>query len=122
MEKNKTIWEMAMENAKKEQKSVQPKADKINLSKEIILAFSTQKSFISSKKIERFVVFITFIILTVVYISRNIEDLQASDFIQVIGIWLAYGGYNSFMIYRDKGIPQNETPPVESVEPEQPTS
>ena len=108
---NQTIWEMAMENAKNEPKK-STKQKKVNLSKELLMTFSNQKSLISSKKVERFLVFIVFIGLTIFYVVKNIEEMHATEFIEVIGIWLAYGGYNSFMNFKDKKV-EDTTPSEE---------
>ena len=95
---------MAMEHAKKDKKD---EKKKIDFSKELLMTFSNQKSLLSSKKIERFVVFFTFLILTVIYLSLNIREMEAMQFIEVVGLWLAYGGYNSFMNIKDKKIEQS---------------
>jgi len=105
MEKKQTIWDMAMENAnveKPKQPQVASQKKKIDYKKELIMTFSNQKSLFSSKKIERFVVFFTFLILSVVFISLNIHEMESMEFIEVIGLWLAYGGYNSFMNLKDR--------------------
>jgi hypothetical protein len=92
--------------------------DKINYLKELILTFSNKKSFFSSKRIERFIVFNVFLVLTVIYVVRNIEDLDSFGFIQIVGLWLAYGGYNSLMNLRDRKFEANlPTPPPEESEP-----
>lgn len=112
MKENKeTIWDMAVEHAKKEKKH-QPK--NINFSRELLMTFSNQKSLLSSKKIERFVIFVTFLVLTVVYIVKNMQEMNSMEFIEVIGLWLAYGGYNSFMNIRDRKVDSSITYPSES--------
>ncbi len=113
MEKKQTIWDMAIENASREkpkQKQTATQEKKINYKKELIMTFSNQKSLFSSKKIERFVVFITFLVLSVVFIAMNIHEMESMEFIEVIGLWLAYGGYNSFMNLRDKKGTQSASP------------
>lgn len=107
MENKETIWDMAMEHAKKGRSHAQKKLD---LSKELLMTFSNQKSLLSSKKIERFIIFITFITLTIIYIAKNLHEMDSMEFIEVIGIWLAYGGYNSFMNMKDKTINQSSEP------------
>lgn len=112
-EKKQSIWDMAMEGAKAEgvkpdrPKQIVSQKKKIDYGREIIMTFSNQKSLFSSKKIERFIVFFTFLILTVVYVALNIHEMESMEFIEVIGIWLAYGGYNSFMNLRDKKVDTN---------------
>jgi hypothetical protein len=86
-------------------------SENINYFKELILTFSNKKSFFSSKRIERFIVFNVFLVLTVIYVVRNIEDLDSFGFIQIVGLWLAYGGYNSLMNLRDRKFEAGITPP-----------
>jgi hypothetical protein len=69
---------------------------------EVILTFSNKKSLLSSKKIERFIVFNVFLVLTILYVWKNIDDLESRDFIEITLVWLAYGGYNSFMNLKDR--------------------
>ena len=85
--------------------------DKINYFKELILTFSNKKSFFSSKRIERFIVFNVFLVLTVMYVVKNIDDLDSFGFIQIVGLWLAYGGYNSLMNLKDRKFEAGGTPP-----------
>ena len=87
-------------------------SENINYFKELILTFS------SSKRIERFIVFNVFLVLTVIYVVKNIDDLDSFGFIQIVGLWLAYGGYNSLMNLRDRKFEANlPTPPPEESEP-----
>jgi len=100
-----SIYEMAKRNA--------PKAkEKIDYWHEIVMTFSNRKSLFSSKKIERFIVFWTFLVLTVIYLSKNIHEMDSLEFVEVIGLWLAYGGYNSLLINRTK-----KDPPIEGEGP-----
>jgi hypothetical protein len=71
---------------------------------EVIMTFSNNKSMLSSKKIERFIVFNCFLVLTFYYVFINIDEIDARSFIEIIGVWLFYGGYNSFMSLRDKKL------------------
>lgn len=73
-----------------------------NFVDEVILTFSNRKSLLSSKKIERFIIFNVVLVLTVFYVWTNIEKLSPRDFIEIILVWLGYGGYNSFMNFKDK--------------------
>ena len=72
------------------------------------MTFSTRKSLFSSKKIERFIVFWVFLILTVVYVSMNFDRLEAWDMVEITALWLTYSGYNTLMTLRDKKINGNE--------------
>ena len=71
---------------------------------ELLLTFSNKPSLLSSKKIERFVVFTIFLISTIVYLAFHIKDMDATSFIQVIVVWLTYGGANSILLQRDKKL------------------
>jgi hypothetical protein len=103
MQKKETIYDMAMGGARKS--GHRPSQDrKINYWREFVMTFSNQKSLFSSKKMERFVVFWTFLSLTVYYIVKNIHEMDSLEFIEVIGLWLAYGGYNSMLNLRDRKI------------------
>jgi hypothetical protein len=42
--------------------------------------------------------------LTFYYVFINIDEIDARSFIEIIGVWLFYGGYNSFMSLRDKKL------------------
>ena len=77
---------------------------KINYWEELKLTFTTRKSLLSSKKLERFIVFNVFLILTIIFISLNIKTLSALEFVEVTGLWLVYGGYNTLMNQRDKKL------------------
>jgi putative ribosome biogenesis GTPase RsgA len=92
-----SIYDMAKRNA--------PKAkDKIDYWHEIVMTFSNRKSLFSSKKIERFIVFWTFLVLTVVYVIKNIHEMDSIEFIEVVGLWLAFAGYNTFMVHKDTRV------------------
>ena len=84
------------------------KGEKIDYWQEFIMTFSTRKSLFSSKKIERFIVFWVFLILTVVYVSMNFDRLEAWDMVEITALWLTYSGYNTLMTLRDKKINGNE--------------
>ena len=76
---------------------------------EVILTFSNKKSLLSSKKIERFIVFNVFLVLTILYVWKNIDDLESRDFIEITLVWLAYGGYNSFMNMKDRKMEKQDS-------------
>lgn len=78
--------------------------EKTDYFNELILTFSNRKSFFSSKKIERFVVFSTFLIITIIYLGLNLKTIKPIEFIEVIGLWLTYGGWNTYQSYRDKKL------------------
>lgn len=99
-----------IEEQKEKERVKVSKNGNFSIKNEFVATFSNRKSFFSSKKIERFITFITFLTLSIIYISMNIKSLSATEFIEVVGLWLAYGGYNSFQIHRDKKLEtQNES-------------
>ncbi len=71
---------------------------------EFVMTFTNGKSLFSSKKMERFIVFWTFLIMTIIYLSLNIRIISSWDFVEILALWLAYGGYNSLMGLRDKKL------------------
>lgn len=96
--------------------SKQPK--KIDYFREFVYTFSNKKSLFSSKKIERFIVFNVFLVLSIVYIIKNIDEMDSMSFIEIVGLWLFYGGYNSLMSLRDKKLSHNQEPLSEHLEEE----
>lgn len=87
----------------------------INWKREVVMTFSNNKSLLSSKKIERFIVFTTFLIITVSYIIINIRTIEAFDLVEILGIWFAYIGVHSFINQRDRrmDIEQNRPDSIE---------
>lgn len=80
---------------------------------EILNTFSNKKSFLSSKRIERFLIFMVMLILTVIFITKSIIacTLGATDFVIIVGTWLGYGGFNTLQIKKDVTTDtNNETP------------
>ncbi len=96
-----------------------------NFVDEMILTLSNKKSLLSSKKIERFIIFNVFLFLTIIFIWKKIDTIEARDFIEIMIVWLSYGGYNSFMNFRDRKMERTTedvnapipptTPPVEGI-------
>ena len=84
------------------------KKEKIDYWQEFIMTFSTRKSLFSSKKIERFIVFWVFLILTVVYVSMNFDRLEAWDMVEITMLWLGYNSYNTLMNLRDKKLSDDD--------------
>lgn len=80
------------------------KKEKIDIKKELLLTLSNQKSLFSSKKLERAVVFYVFVTISIIYVFLNIKELETFDFLQIVAVWLAYGGYNTYQNYKDKKL------------------
>jgi hypothetical protein len=92
--------------------------EKINYWKEFILTFSNKKSLFSSKKIERAIVFNVFLVITVIYVIKNIDELEPFDLVEITALWLVYGGYNSVMNYRDRKMEKETSNPDSESNPE----
>jgi len=92
--------------------------EKVNYWKEFILTFSNKKSLFSSKKIERAIVFNVFLVITVIYVIKNIHELDPLDLVEITGLWLVYGGYNSVMNYRDRKMEKETSDPDSESNPE----
>ena len=78
--------------------------DKIKwLFKEILNTFSNKKSFLSSKRIERFLIFTIMLVMTIIFITKAIVacTLGATDFMIIIAGWLGYAGFNTVQIKKD---------------------
>lgn len=71
---------------------------------ELLATFSNKPSFLSSKKIERFVIFSVTLSITIAYLILHLKHLGATDFVMVLGLWLGYGGANSILLQRDKKV------------------
>lgn len=84
---------------------------KIDYWYEFVMTFSNRKSLFSSKKIERFIVFWVFLILTVIYLAKNMHELEPWDLVEISALWLMYGGYNSLMSLRDKKLRESQDLP-----------
>ena len=70
---------------------------------EWILTFSNKKSLLSSKRIERFVIFVVMLLATIAYLYKAITSctISATDFMIVIGGWLVMAGFNATQIRKD---------------------
>jgi len=97
----------------------------------LILTFTTQSSLFSSKKIERFLIFCAFMTITIIYVAMNITEIKALELVELIALWLAYGGWNTFQGYRDKKLtsesggtppPMSDVPPYEDYDDPPPGS
>ena len=78
-----------------------------NIFYQIYATFSEQPSFLSSKKIERFIVFMCMLPISIIYIIKNIKTLDAPNFMIVVGGWLSYSAYNTIMNFKDKQLKTN---------------
>jgi len=76
---------------------------------QLYLTFSEQPSVLSSKKIERFIVFSVMLGNTIVYLGKNMKTMDATSFMIVIGGWLGYAGYNTLLNFKDKQLDKTNT-------------
>ena len=74
---------------------------------ELIKTFSNEESFFSSKRIERCLVFLTMLTLTVVYVLKNEFKISSAELMIIVGGWLGYAGFNTVQIKKD--IDKNKT-------------
>ena len=93
-------------------------SEPINYWREFVLTFSNKKSLFSSKKIERAIVFNVFLAITVIYVVKNIHELKPLELVEITGLWLVYGGYNSVMNYRDRKMEKESSNPDSESNPE----
>jgi len=78
--------------------------DKIPLIYEWLLTFSNRKSFFSSKRIERFWLFVVALTASAFYLFKGIWnwDLTSSDILIVAGMLFGYAGYTMIQTAKDK--------------------
>jgi hypothetical protein len=73
-----------------------------------LLTFSTQKSYFSSKKIERFISFTLGVgMVFFYYLGRQFcwkcsSEIDVNDVLILSGLLFTYGGFNTFQIAKDK--------------------
>jgi len=79
------------------------------LFKEWILTFSNDKSFFSSKRIERFIILAAMLSLTIYFVVKAINEckISAAELMIVVGTWLSYAGFNTIQIKNDKKTEDN---------------
>ncbi len=76
---------------------------------EFIRTFSNKSSFLSSKRIERFFVFTTMLIISCYYLVKSIyyNQIVAVDLMIVVGGWLTYNGFGIIQGKKDKKTNQD---------------
>lgn len=77
---------------------------------ELTKTFSNKPSFLSSKRIERFVIFSTMLGVTLFFLIKNILkcEISAVDFTIVVTLWMGYAGFNTVLINKDKKDEQGQ--------------
>ena len=79
--------------------------------KELILTFSDGKSLFSSKRIERFAIFSSMLITSIIFLLYrvgNCEKFTSSDLMIVVVGWLGYAGFNVIQSNKNKPEDINE--------------
>jgi hypothetical protein len=81
---------------------------------DIYATFSSQKSFLSSKKIERFVSFFSATLIIVVYATLRlccvacVNALDTGSIVLLSSTLYGYGAYNSFLLRKEKNESKDE--------------
>jgi hypothetical protein len=80
------------------------KAHLFFLLKELLKTFSNQKSFFSSKRLERFILFNLAVSICLTYIIYSIKNktLSLADVLAISGTFFVYAGYNTIMVEKNK--------------------
>lgn len=75
----------------------------LSLLYEWILTFSNKKSLLSSKRIERFLVFTAMLTLSCAFLIKAIWTctMTATDLMIVVSLWLGYAGFNTIQVKKD---------------------
>lgn len=78
---------------------------------ELAGTFSNKKSFLSSKRIERFLAFTNMLVLTNIFTIRSIQrnSLTTLDLMIIVGGWLSYVGFIIVKSRQDQDKDKQET-------------
>lgn len=78
---------------------------------ELAGTFSNKKSFLSSKRIERFLAFTNMLVLTNIFAIRSIQrnSLTTLDLMIIVGGWLSYVGFIIVKSRQDQDKDKQET-------------
>jgi hypothetical protein len=86
---------------------------------EVLKTFSSEHSWLSSKRIERALLFTAALFLIVRYTLKHIPTMSSSDLLIIVGPLFIYAGYNTSVIRTEKkkkehenNEPKPDTPPV----------
>lgn len=72
------------------------------VTKEFYYTFSNEKTFLSSKRIERALLLTAGLWLTIWFVRHNIDRLSATDFLIIVSPIFGYAGFNTVMHAKDK--------------------
>jgi small neutral amino acid transporter SnatA (MarC family) len=78
--------------------------ENLSLVYEWLLTFSNKPSFFASKKIERFVILASMLVLTDLFLLKAIWtcSITSTDLMIVVGGWLTYAGFGMIQNRKDK--------------------
>ena len=75
---------------------------------EFLMTFTDKKSLFSSKRIERFAIFLTMLTASGMFLFKGVlsEKLSAGDLMIVVVGWLGYAGFNTIQ-GKNKNVDKN---------------
>ena len=79
-------------------------------SKEIVLTLTAKESRFSQKKILVYVIDLTMLAASIVYMYQHHATMTAGDHCMIVGMWLAKGTTNVMMSQGDKKIKDDDAP------------
>ena|SRR3990167_4518938 len=65
--------------------------------RDIYATFSNEKSYLSSKRIERAILFNTAMVLICVFVWHKRNDLSAAEFLMIVSPLFVYAGFNTIV-------------------------
>lgn len=77
------------------------------VSKEVGKTLSNEPSFLSSKRIERFIFVVVYVTLTIFWIWHRRNEMSAAEFLMVSAPLMVYAGFNTTQIRIDKKVAAN---------------
>lgn len=75
---------------------------------EILCMFGNKPSFFSSKRYERFVMFVIAMWLVIGYVLRKWNDLTVDNVLMIGGFLLGFGAWNAVQLRKDKIAESND--------------
>lgn len=70
--------------------------------REWIKTYSSEPSFFASKRIERSLLFVSALTLTICYVAYHIPTMGSGDLTLIVGALFVYAGYNTSMMRKEK--------------------
>ncbi len=69
---------------------------------ELVLTLSHGKSLLSSKRLERFALFSTAIVMCITYFVMHLETITVTEMLGIVGVLLGYAGFTMTKTEKDK--------------------